>query len=197
MPRARVLVVDDRESVLDMMANILGETYEVTTTPSPSEAFGLLERDGFDVVLTDVRMPDASGFDLLAAARRCAAEPTVVMMTGFASVPDAVQAIRQGAFDYLPKPIDADEIALVVARAAAERRERTAVQVSGEVVATHFRDAMMVVRDRASREYLVTLMRQFRGNVTRAARHAGMTRESLHRLLRKYGVHSDAFKPAD
>jgi len=197
MSRARVLVIDDKESILDLMASILEPAYEVTTTPSPSKAFGLIERAGFDVVLTDVRMPGASGFDLLAAARRSAAEPSVVMMTGFASIPDAVEAIRQGAFDYVPKPVEADEIALVVARAAAERRDRDAERASALAVATHFREAMNVARDRASREYLVALMRQFRGNVTRAARQAGMTRESLHRLLKKYGVRSEAFKPLD
>lgn len=195
MSRARVLVVDDKESVLELVASILGEAYEVVTTPDPTEAFALVDREGFDVVLTDVRMPAASGFDVLAAARRSGADPSVVLMTGFASIPDAVQAMRQGAFDYVAKPLEADEISLVVARAAAERRGRTVAAGEG-AVASQFRDAVEMARDRASREYLVALLRQFRGNVTHAATQAGMTRESLHRLLRKYGVHSEDFKAA-
>jgi DNA-binding NtrC family response regulator len=193
MARAQVLVVDDKESVLELMASILGDVYEVTTTPDPLAAVTFLEQRPFDVVLTDVRMPGLSGFDLLAAARRCGAAASVVMMTGFASIPDAVGAMRSGAFDYLPKPVEADEIALVVARAVEHRRSRAGAGTyapDGD-----FHEAIAAARDRASRDYLVALMREFGGNVTAAAHRAGVTRESLHRLLRKYGVHSGEFKP--
>jgi DNA-binding NtrC family response regulator len=207
--RAQVLVVDDKESVLELMARVLGGAYDVTTSADPRRAMALLARGRFDVVLTDVRMPHATGFELLAAAQRCAGPPRVVMMTGFACVPDAVAAMRQGAFDYLPKPLEAEEIALVVARALQEPEggERpdpssaasATADVTGEVgvggeVAVVFHDAVAAARDRASRDYLVALMRGFHGNVTHAARRAGVTRESLHRLLKKYDVHSEAFK---
>jgi DNA-binding NtrC family response regulator len=139
-------------------------------------------------------MPGVSGFDLLAAAKRCAAAPSVVMMTGYASIPDAVEAIRRGAFDYVAKPLEADEIVLVIARAI-QARLGQGREHAPEAVATEFREAMITARDHASRDYLIALMRQFSGNVTRAAIQAGMTRESLHRLLKKYGVHSDTFKP--
>jgi DNA-binding NtrC family response regulator len=191
--RAQVLVVDDKQSVLELMASILGEVYEVTTTPDPVEAVSFLEQRPFDVVLTDVRMPGMTGFDLLAAAKRCGADATVVMMTGFASIPDAVGAIRNGAFDYLAKPLDADEIALVVARAVEHRRARAGAAAYPEDA--DFHHAIEAARDRASRDYLVTLMSEFHGNVTAAAHKAAVTRESLHRLLRKYGVHSGEFKP--
>jgi DNA-binding NtrC family response regulator len=194
MERARVLVVDDKESVLEVMASILGEAYDVATAADAAAALALLGARPFDVVLTDVRMPGATGFDLLDAAKRVAPETVVVLMTGFASIPDAVAAIRRGAFDYVAKPLQAEEVCLVVARALADRSERGR-QAAGEgAVATDFREALLAARDRASRDYLVTLMRQFRGNVTRAADHARMTRENLHRLLKKYGVRSEAYK---
>ncbi len=193
MSRGQVLVVDDKESVLELMSSILGTAHDVVTTPDAVAAVTLMEERPFDVVLTDVRMPGVSGFDLLAAAQRCTAGPSVVMMTGYASIPDAVEAIRRGAFDYVAKPLEADEIMLVIARALQARLCR-GCEHAPEGVTTEFRDAMVAVRDRASRDYLVTLMRQFRGNVTRAASKAGMTRESLHRLLKKYGVHSETFK---
>jgi DNA-binding NtrC family response regulator len=196
MARAQVLVVDDRESVLELMASILGEAYEVTTTPDPRAAVSFLEQRPFDVVLTDVRMPGMTGFDLLAAARRCGADASVVMMTGFASIRDAVGAIRNGAFDYVAKPLEADEIALVVARAVEHRRSRTdGAAYAAYAADADFHGAIAAARDRASRDYLVALMREFHGNVTGAAHKAGVTRESLHRLLKKYGVHSGEFKP--
>lgn len=193
MSRARVLVVDDKESVLDLMSSILGITYDVVRTADAFEAVRLMEEGAFDVLLTDVRMHGVSGFDLLDAARRCLPPPSVVMMTGYASIPDAVEAMRRGAFDYVAKPLEADEIALVVARAL-QARSGQGGGLAVEGVATEFREAMIAARDQASRDYLVALMRQFRGNVTRAASQAGMTRESLHRLLRRYAVRSEDFR---
>jgi len=69
-PRAQVLVVDDKESVLELMASILRDAYDVATTPDPAHAIALMEQKSFDVLLTDIRMPGATGFDLLAAAKR-------------------------------------------------------------------------------------------------------------------------------
>jgi DNA-binding NtrC family response regulator len=144
-------------------------------------------------------MPGATGFDVLAAVKRGASEASVVMMTGFASVPDAVGAMRQGAFDYVSKPLEADDVSLVVARALEHRASRAkpaaaAPASPGPAVATDFREAVLAARDRASHDYLVALMRDFHGNVTRAATQAGMTREGLHRLLKKYGVRSEDFR---
>jgi DNA-binding NtrC family response regulator len=186
--RAQVLVVDDKDTVLEVMSSILGETYDVSTAPDAAAAEAILQGRRFDVVLTDVRMPGASGFDLLSTVKRIAPATSVVMMTGFASISDAVEAIRRGAFDYVAKPLEAEEVRLVIARALAHRGPVV------DEVATDFKDAISAARDHASREYLVALMRQFHGNVTHAAEHAGMTRENLHRLLKKYGVKSETFK---
>jgi DNA-binding NtrC family response regulator len=141
-------------------------------------------------------MPGASGYDVLAAVGRRSAASSVVMMTGFASIPDAVGAIRQGAFDYIAKPIEPHEVELVVARALEGRARRAAGQAGEAGAIGDFHEALVTARHRASRAYLVALMREFRGNVTHAARKANLTRESLHRLLKQYGVHSDDFKPA-
>ena len=106
-----------------------------------------------------------------------------------------MRAIREGAFDYLAKPISAPEVELVVARALEDRARRAAGEVSGAGVDTDFHEAVVVARHRASRDYLVSLMSEFHGNVTRAATKARLTRESLHRLLKQYGVRSEEFKP--
>ena len=196
--RPHVLLVDDKESVLELLARILGQTYEVTATADPLNAMALLREVPFDVLVTDIRMPRATGFDLLAAARRCARPPRVVMLTGHASVPDAVEAMRLGAHDYIAKPLDAEEIALVVARAlhgpALAPAAGAAQDAEGGGADVPFHDAVIAARDRASRAYLVSLMGEFHGNVTHAARRAGITRESLHRLLKRYGVRSETFK---
>lgn len=192
----RILVVDDRQSVLELMATILSSAHEVTTQSDPAAAMALLAQARFDLVLTDVCMPGADGFAVLAAVQRASPATPVVMMTGFASVPDAVLAIKKGAFDYVVKPLDADDVGLVVARALAESPgARGLARLDGEAPPTGpFKDAIAVARERASRDYLVALLTEFHGNVTRASERAGVTRESLHRLLKKHDVHSEWFK---
>lgn len=216
MERPIVLVAEDRPRVLALMATVLEPAHDVLTASEGAAALSLIGSRPIDVVLTDVRMPGASGFDLLRAVQARSRRTQVVMMTAFASVPDAVAAIKLGAYDYVAKPIDADEIALVVARAvdhvrrgddaardasvredpAGEDAARGAPAPAGlrdgeRVVSVGFHHAVEDARARASREYLTHLMRLYGGNVTQAATRAGMTRESLHRVLRKYGVRAE------
>ncbi len=122
--RSRVLVVDDKENMLKLFAKILGEGVELSTASDGARALALLAAEPFDVVVTDLRMPGADGFEVLRAARARVPPPEVIMMTGYATVADAVQAMRDGAYDYLEKPFDPDEAGRVVARAAEHKRLR-------------------------------------------------------------------------
>jgi two-component system response regulator AtoC len=124
MERPRILVVDDKENLRNLLARILGDTCQVTTAEDGARALALLAAAEFDVVLTDLRMPGADGFEVLRAAAARPSPPEVVMMTAYATVPDAVRAMKLGAYDYLAKPFDPDDAALVVARAVERRRSR-------------------------------------------------------------------------
>jgi DNA-binding NtrC family response regulator len=125
--RPRVLIVDDKENMLKLLARILGERYELVTASDGAAALERLAREPFDVVLTDIRMPGADGFAVLRAARAATSPPEVILMTAYAAVQDAVEAMRLGAYDYLQKPFDPDDVALVVARAA-ERKGSAPVE---------------------------------------------------------------------
>ena len=201
MPETRVLLVDDKESVLELLATILA-SYDLTRASDGAQALRLVESHVFDVVVTDVRMPGADGHEVLRAVKSYAPDTPVVMLTAYATVPDAVVAVKQGAYDYIEKPFDPDDLALVVARAADHRRRsrRDAADPGGagfrRGVSVPYREAVEAARDRASREYLAALMREFNGCVTWAAERAGMDRVSLHRLLRRFGIHSEEFKSA-
>jgi DNA-binding NtrC family response regulator len=145
-------------------------------------------------------MPGADGHEVLKAVKSYSATTPVVMLTAYATVSDAVAAVKQGAYDYIEKPFDPDDLALIVARAADHRRRalQQAADPSGsgfrKGVSVPYREAVEAARDRASREYLAALMREFHGCVTWAAERAGMDRVSLHRLLRRFGIHSEEFK---
>jgi DNA-binding NtrC family response regulator len=193
----RILLVDDKESVLELLALILA-SYDVTRASDGAQALRLLESQAFDVVVTDIRMPGADGYAVLRAVKRSSPETSVVMLTAYATVPDAVGAVKQGAYDYIEKPFDPDDLALVVARAADHRRAApNGAAAAGDGsggVSGPYRAAVEAARDRASREYLAALMHEYQGCVTWAADRAGMDRVSLHRLLRRFGIHSEEFK---
>ena len=120
----RVLVVDDKENMLKLFAKILEDGYELATAGDGARALALLAAETFDVIVTDVRMPGATGLEVLQAVKARAPSTEVILMTGYGTVADAVQAMKLGAYDYLEKPFDPDEAARVVARAAERKRLR-------------------------------------------------------------------------
>jgi two-component system response regulator AtoC len=124
MTPIRVLVVDDKENMLKLFAKILSDGYRVATASDGSLALSLVATEEFDVVVTDIRMPGADGFEVLKAVKARSPSTEVVMMTGYATVGDAVQSMKLGAYDYLEKPFDPDAAGLVVARAAERKRLR-------------------------------------------------------------------------
>jgi len=140
MAKVRVLVADDKENMLKLFAKILADGYEVETASDGARALGLVATREYDVVVTDIRMPGADGFELLAAVKARAPGTEVVMMTGYATVSDAVRAMKSGAFDYLEKPFDPDAALAVVARAAEHKRGADAARLEagpGEERAFH------------------------------------------------------------
>ncbi len=122
MIRQRVLVVDDKENMRRLVVRILADAFEVEEADDGARALALVATRAYDVVVTDIRMPGADGFELLAAVKARAPATEVVLMTGYATVQDAVRAMKQGAFDYLEKPFDPDAALAVVQRAAARKR---------------------------------------------------------------------------
>ncbi|MBP8808855.1 MAG: sigma-54-dependent Fis family transcriptional regulator [Kofleriaceae bacterium] len=125
MTTARVLVVDDKENFTKLFRRLLpADRFDVTTAADGARALALIAAGDFDVVVTDIRMPGADGLEVLRAARAHDPDAEVVLMTAFASVPAAVDAIRQGAYDYLAKPFEPDEAVLVIERAVERRRLR-------------------------------------------------------------------------
>jgi DNA-binding NtrC family response regulator len=118
MPRGRVLVVDDEGSQRDILRTILSaEGYAVETAPGGQEAVRRCQEKAFDVVLTDLRMPGTDGLSLVERLTRDDPPTLVVLMTAYGSMDSAEQALKRGAFDYLTKPIEREELLLTVRRA--------------------------------------------------------------------------------
>ena len=115
---ARVLVVDDEKSMCDFLEIMLKkEGYQVRTTTDPREALELVEKEPFHLVLTDVRMPEIDGFQVLRRVKEVQPETLVIMITAYGSPEGAVEAMKQGAYDYITKPFRVDEVKLVIRKA--------------------------------------------------------------------------------
>jgi DNA-binding NtrC family response regulator len=121
--KPRILVVDDERHQRDILKVILeGEGYDVTTAGNARQALEQAREGAFDVVLTDLKMPDQSGIELLSELLKTQPGLCVVLMTAHGSIDSAVEAMRQGAFDYLTKPLERDQMLLVVKRALERSR---------------------------------------------------------------------------
>jgi DNA-binding NtrC family response regulator len=118
-----ILVVDDELSVRTSLSGwFRRDGYEVAAAENATAALRLLRERAFDVVLLDIKMPGMDGMDLQEHIHRIDPRIAVVMITAFASVETAVRALKQGAFDYVTKPIDPDELSHLVRRAMEQRR---------------------------------------------------------------------------
>src|SRR3989454_6560819 len=114
---AKILVVDDEKSILLLLKEALTQWgYQVTTASSAAEGLELLKNGLFDAIISDIRMPDMSGLDLLREIRKQDETIEVVMMTGYPTIASAVQALKEGAYDYLSKPLILDELRHLMAR---------------------------------------------------------------------------------
>src|SRR5574340_510328 len=116
---AKILIVDDERVALKNLEHVMKkEGYEVTATQSGQNAVNLLEDTAFDVVLTDLKMEKVDGFQVLKRCREAHPDTEVVMITGFATLESAVDAMKNGAFYYIAKPFKLDEVRKVVQEAA-------------------------------------------------------------------------------
>ncbi|MCG5055600.1 MAG: sigma-54 dependent transcriptional regulator [Myxococcales bacterium] len=121
-PRARLLVVDDDEAMRDLLREELeDEGFPVEVATGGRGALQRLQRGDIQVVVSDVRMPDIDGLDLLREIQALDPRPLVVTITGFGSIDTAIRAVKLGAFDYLTKPFEFKDLLRTIERALAER----------------------------------------------------------------------------
>jgi two-component system response regulator HydG len=115
-----VLVVDDKANMLALLTKVLGKSARVLTARGVRTALELLEKEPVTVVLCDLRMNDGDGLEVLRSVRMHHPGVPFILMTAYATVPTAVQAMREGAYDYVTKPFDPDELRTLVERAIAQ-----------------------------------------------------------------------------
>jgi DNA-binding NtrC family response regulator len=129
MESAKILVVDDETSILKLLKEALTQWgYQVTCVSTGTEALEAIRTELFDAAITDIRMPEMTGLDILREIKRHDESIEVVVMTGYPTIASAVEALKEGAYDYLSKPLILDELRHLMARVTERRFLKGEVQ---------------------------------------------------------------------
>jgi two-component system nitrogen regulation response regulator GlnG len=129
MTKAKILVADDEESLRVVIRNALKHKgYEVDCAEDGKQASKMIDKNRYDVILADIRMPEMDGFKLLERARSEENPPPVILITAQDTMKNAIDAMKRGAFDYLTKPFDIDELDVLVQKALKERALESEVE---------------------------------------------------------------------
>ena len=137
--KGKILIVEDEKSMREVLRILLeGEGYEVSIASDGLMGIASLEKDIFDLVITDVKMPRADGFEVLKRIKEIAPETIVIMITAFATKDTAIEAMKLGAYDYISKPFNIDEIRLIVRKAIEKKKEHIELSLLRQKVDTTY-----------------------------------------------------------
>ncbi len=169
-----VLVVDDEAVFRDRLCRAFRERgWGAYASGSATETLDLVSKASPDLVLLDLRMPDANGLDLIESIKRIDSTITLFILTGYGSIPTAMQALKRGADHYLGKPLDVDQILAAYEGLHATLPEKQAPLTVPSLA-------------RVEWEHIQRVLSDCSGNITQAAKLLGIHRRSLQRKLAKY-----------
>jgi len=169
-----VLVVDDERVFRDRLCRAFRERgWDAHAAGNANETLDLAGKVSPDLVLLDLRMPDTNGLDLIDRIKKLDSTITVFILTGYGSIPTAMQALKLGADHYLSKPLDADQIVAAYEELHTERPGKQAPLTVPTLA-------------RVEWEHIQRVLSDCSGNITQAAKLLGIHRRSLQRKLSKY-----------
>jgi two-component system, NtrC family, response regulator PilR len=137
--KGKILIVEDEKSMREVLKILLEEEHHKIVTASDGlEGISYLDKDIFDLVITDIKMPKANGFDVLKKVKEISPDTIVIMITAFANKETAIEAMKLGAYDYISKPFNIDEIRLIVRKAIEKKKEKDELSLLREKVEVSF-----------------------------------------------------------
>jgi two-component system response regulator PilR (NtrC family) len=160
MSKPRLLIVDDEKSLREVLQYFFHKQgFEVSIAANYTEGLAAALRSSPDVILCDIKMPDGNGLDLLGRVREEKLDTPVIMITAHGSTEDAIQAMKRGAIDYIPKPFDNDELLLIVRRALGEKQLQDENTYLKQELAGKYQFANIVGRGSRMQEIFRTIER--------------------------------------
>ena len=165
--KRRILVAEDEEPIRDGIVTAFTDSgYEVIAAADGRQAIDLLEDESFDLVISDYRMPEKDGLEVLRSARRVNEDAVVIMITAYGSVDHAVEMMREGAYDYIQKPFSLEDLEFKVAKALDHLKLRGKVRYLEDRLHDEFRCEKIIGHSRAIREILRTIQKVAPSNAT-------------------------------
>jgi DNA-binding NtrC family response regulator len=191
---AQILIVEDKDSLRTMLRHALErQGHAVLEARDQSEAVRLLQQHRPALVLSDLRLPEGDGFGVLRASKDLDADIPVIVMTAYGSIEDAVAAMKEGALDFLAKPVDPDHLLLLVARALEQRRIVTENLLLKEELAVRRGAPQLVGEDPSLRKVFISLQRAAATDTTVLLEgESGTGKELFARSLHALSPRADA-----
>jgi DNA-binding NtrC family response regulator len=119
----KILIIDDEKSILELLSVIFKkEGYAVKTTPSSTKALDLIQKEEFDIILSDIKLPEKSGMEILKYVKENKPDIPIIMITAYGTIKQAVEALKMGALDYVVKPFNVEELKIIVSQGLEKRR---------------------------------------------------------------------------
>lgn len=190
----KILVVDDEQKMCDFLEIILSEDgYDVSSVTSGEEALKRMREEDFDVVITDLMMPGIDGMQLLERVRELNSDAIVIMITGYSTVETAVEAMKKGAYDYIPKPFKIEEVKVVIRKAIDQRRIiRENRRLKDELKAARGKFSGIVGNSRKMQEIYQLIEKVAKADSTVLIRgESGTGKELVARALHHYSPRSE------
>ena len=198
--RERILVIDDELAPRESIRMVLKDQYNVSTADGAHEALEMMSENPFDLVVLDIRMPKMDGITALQEIKKRHADTEVVLLTAYASLDTARDAIRCGAFDYLIKPFDKDDILLVIKKGLERRRANKDMKMEREILldrASYLENQVSEARNNLLTYYESTvqaLILTIDAKDHYTFRHSGRVAKLSAALAEKMGVAQEAVR---
>jgi two-component system, NtrC family, nitrogen regulation response regulator GlnG len=187
MTQGAILIADDEDLIRRVLTDALREEgYTVEAVDSGAYAWARLQTQAFDVAFFDIRMPELTGLDLLLRAQEAGLAVPIVIMTGQTTMANAVEAMKRGAFDYLTKPFDLDEVKALAARALETKRLETE---SPSVLTVHGQQEQIIGRSTAMQTLYKIIGRVVKSDATVLIQgESGTGKELIARVIHQYSA---------
>jgi len=186
--KAKVLVVDDEAIIRESLHDWLTEAgYEVFTAGNGPQALEIIEREGLRIAIADLVMPGMDGIKLMKRAKEISPDIEVIIITAYGSLPTAITAIREGAYDYIEKPFCPERVEILIEKLVEHQKliEKN-LSLQQKLVARSI--PLEKNLRQVERNHILSVLAQTKGNYTEAARVLGISRMTLYNKAKEYGL---------
>ncbi|MEW6674942.1 MAG: response regulator [Nitrospirota bacterium] len=198
--KGKILIVEDEKSMRDVLQILLeGENYTVMAASGGDDGLSCINKDTFDLVITDIKMPKVDGFEILKKVKEVSPDTPVIMITAFGTTESAFEAMKLGAYDYIHKPFKIDEIRLIVKKAIEKKKLREELTMLKKQIKTS-EETMSIpelhdegidldrIIETIEKNYLLKALEKTGGVKTDAAKLLNLSFRSFRHRLYKYDI---------